>query len=77
MAEANHRLQQTTDRTQPHTMIAAIMTLAHRNAREAVKLELRAKALKLAQFSDATWAVDAAGAWRTSRVRKALDPGAH
>ncbi len=72
MAEANHRLQQTTD----HTMIAAIMTLAHRNAREAVKLELRAKALKLAQFSDATWAVDAAGAW-TSRVRKALDPGAH
>ncbi len=32
-------------------MIAATMTLAHRNAREAVKQQLRAQGLQLAQFS--------------------------
>ncbi len=51
MAEANHRLQQITDEAQARTIIAATMTLALQRAKKSVQAQLRAKGLKLAQFS--------------------------
>jgi hypothetical protein len=51
MAEANARLQQTPTEAQAQTMNGAVVVLAWRSAKEAVKLSLRAQRLKLQQFS--------------------------
>jgi hypothetical protein len=51
MVEANTSLQQTPTPAQAQTMSRAVVVLALRSAKEAVKLKLRAQGLKLAQFS--------------------------
>jgi hypothetical protein len=51
MVEANTSLQQTPTPAQAQTMNRAVVVLALRSAKEAIKLSLRAQGLKLAQFS--------------------------
>jgi hypothetical protein len=50
MDEANHRLQQAPNAAQAASMRIAVVTLAQREAREAVKRQMRAKGLKVAQI---------------------------
>jgi hypothetical protein len=51
MAEATQSIQQTPTAAQAQTMNRAVVVLAWRSAKEAVKLKLRAQGLKLQQFS--------------------------